>query len=77
MQGLVSNAERYRIEADKCAELAKSASPAFLAEILSKDRCSVRVHGRKTADSGSINACNFTRSKPVSVSLVPVSGSFY
>jgi hypothetical protein len=36
MQDPVSKAERYRREANKCAELAKSASPAFLGEIYQK-----------------------------------------
>jgi hypothetical protein len=33
---VLSKAERYRREANKCAELAKSASPAFLGEIYQK-----------------------------------------
>jgi hypothetical protein len=36
MQDPVSKAERYRREANKCAELAKSASPTFLGEIYQK-----------------------------------------
>ena len=36
MQGPASKAERYRREADKCGELAKSSSPDFLAEIYQK-----------------------------------------
>ena len=36
MQDPVSKAEGYRREANKCAELARSVSPAFLREIYQK-----------------------------------------
>jgi hypothetical protein len=36
MQDPVKKAERYRREANKCAELAKSVNPAFLGEIYQK-----------------------------------------
>jgi hypothetical protein len=36
MQDPVNKAERYRREANKCAELAKSVSPAFLGKIYQK-----------------------------------------
>jgi hypothetical protein len=39
MQDPVGKAERYRREANKCAELAKSASPAFLGKSIKRSLC--------------------------------------